>query len=52
MMSPRNYMRMVAPDLFDACSWWVRTIPSHIEGSATGHRRFRVARLAYVLYRS
>ena len=51
-MSPRNYMRMVVPDLSDVCSWWVRTTPSHIEGNATGHRHFRAARLSYVLYRS
>ena len=51
-MSPRNYMRMVDPDLSDVCSWWAHTTLSHIEGSATGHLRFRAARLAYVLYQS
>ena len=51
-MSPRNYMRMVDPDRSDECLWWARTTLSHIEGSATGHLRFRAARLAYVLYQS
>ena len=49
---PRNYMRMVGPDLSDVCLWWARTTLSHIEGSAIGHLRFRAARLAYVLYQS
>ena len=47
-----NCMRMVDPDRSDMCLWWVRTTLSHIEGSATGHLRFRAARLAYVLYQS
>ena len=52
MMSPRNYKRMVDPDRSDVCSWWARTTLSHIEGSTTGHLRFRAARLAYVLCQS
>ena len=51
-MSPRNYKRMVDPDWCDVCLWWARTSLSHIEGSATGHLRFRAARLAYVLCQS
>ena len=49
MMSPRNYKRMVDPDRSDV---WLCTTLSHIEGSATGHLRFRAARLAYVLCQS
>ena len=51
-MSPRNYKRMVDPDRSDVYSWWARTTLSHIEGSATGHLRFRAARLAYELCQS
>ena len=42
----------ISSESYDEPSRWARTTLSHIEGRATGHLRFRAARLAYALCQS